>query len=83
MHKAAPQREARVKIKGLVNTIEQARGGGCDSIMVSIYGPRTELLQEDMSVAGDTGCEASKLAWERYAEYFRNHCGINCAGMRF
>jgi UDP-glucose 4-epimerase len=36
-----------------------------------------------MPVETNTGYEASKLARERYAEYFRNHYDMNMAGLRF
>jgi UDP-glucose 4-epimerase len=36
-----------------------------------------------MDVEVQTGYEASKLARERYAEYFHNHYGLSMAGMRF
>jgi Nucleoside-diphosphate-sugar epimerases len=36
-----------------------------------------------MDVAVNTGYEASKLARERYAEYFSNHYDMTMAGMRF
>ncbi|MEF8908122.1 MAG: GDP-mannose 4,6-dehydratase, partial [Haloarculaceae archaeon] len=38
---------------------------------------------EDMPVTVNTGYEASKLARERYGEYFRNHYGLDVAGLRF
>ncbi|SEP10685.1 UDP-glucose 4-epimerase [Halorientalis persicus] len=36
-----------------------------------------------MLVATNTGYEASKLARERYGEYFANYHDINMAGLRF
>jgi len=36
-----------------------------------------------MDVAVNTGYEASKLARERYGEYFSNHYDMSMAGMRF
>jgi len=36
-----------------------------------------------MDVEARTGYEASKLARERYAEYFHNFHGMSLAGMRF
>jgi UDP-glucose 4-epimerase len=36
-----------------------------------------------MTVEARTGYEASKLARERYAEYFSHHYDVSCAGMRF
>ncbi|EMA58395.1 NAD-dependent epimerase/dehydratase family protein [Halorubrum lipolyticum] len=87
MHEENPQLGARVNVEGFVNTVEQARQDGCDTVVYattsSIYGDRTEPSPEDMAVAVNTGYEASKLARERYAEYFSNHYDLSCAGMRF
>jgi len=70
-----------------VNTIEQARKDGCNTVVYattsSIYGDRTEPSPESMDVEARTGYEASKLARERYAEYFHNFHGMSLAGMRF
>ncbi|WP_254274241.1 NAD-dependent epimerase/dehydratase family protein [Haloarcula marina] len=87
MHEDDPTRGARVNVEGFVNVVEQAREDGCDTVVYastsSIYGDRTEPSPEDMDVAVNTGYEASKLARERYAEYFHNHYGMSMAGMRF
>jgi len=87
MHEDDPQRGARVNVEGFVNTIEQARQDGCDTVAYastsSIYGSRTEPSPEDMPVEVNTGYEASKLARERYAEYFGNHYDMSMAGLRF
>jgi len=87
MHEADPTRGARVNVEGFVNVVEQAREDGCDTVVYastsSIYGDRTELSPEDMPVTVNTGYEASKLARERYAEYFGNHYDLSMAGMRF
>ncbi|WP_299268335.1 NAD-dependent epimerase/dehydratase family protein [Halorientalis sp.] len=87
MHEDDPQRGARVNVEGFVNTVEQARQVGCETVVYattsSIYGSRTEPSPEDMPVAVDTGYEASKLARERYGEYFANYHGMNVAGLRF
>jgi len=87
MHEEEPQRGARVNVEGFVNVVEQARQDGCDTVVYastsSIYGSRTEPSPEDMDVAARTGYEASKLARERYAEYFHSHYDVSCAGMRF
>jgi len=87
MHEEDPTRGARVNVEGFVNTVEQARDDGCDTVVYastsSIYGSRTEPSPEDMDVAVNTGYEASKLARERYAEYFSNHYDCSMAGMRF
>ncbi len=67
--------------------VEQARKDGCETVVYastsSIYGSRTEPSPVDMPVAVNTGYEASKLARERYGEYFANHYDMNVAGMRF
>lgn len=87
MHEEQPQRGARVNVEGFVNVVEQARKNGCDTVVYastsSIYGSRTEPTAEDVDVTVNTGYEASKMAREQYAEYFSNHYGITCAGMRF
>jgi UDP-glucose 4-epimerase len=87
MHEDDPQHGARVNVEGFVNTVEQARADGCDTVVYastsSIYGDRTEPSPEDLPVEANTGYEASKLARERYAEYFHNHYGLSMAGMRF
>jgi len=87
MHEENPTHGARVNVEGFVNTVEQARDDGCDTVVYastsSIYGDRTEPSPEDMPVEVNTGYEASKLARERYAEYFSNHYGLSMAGMRF
>jgi len=87
MHEENPTKGARVNIEGFVNTVEQARNDGCDTVVYattsSIYGSRTEPSPEDMPVESRTGYEASKLARERYAEYFHHHYDMQLAGMRF
>ena len=87
MHETDPARGARVNVEGFVNTVEQARRDGCETVVYastsSIYGSRTEPSPERMPIEVDTGYEASKLARERYAEYFSNHYGLSLAGMRF
>ncbi len=87
MHEDDPTRGARVNVEGFVNTVEQARKDGCATIVYastsSIYGNRTEPSPVDMDITVNTGYEASKLARERYAEYFSNHYDMFVAGMRF
>ncbi|MBX0325416.1 NAD-dependent epimerase/dehydratase family protein [Halomicroarcula sp. F13] len=87
MHEDNPTHGARVNVEGFVNTVEQARDDGCDTIVYastsSIYGSQTEPSPEDMDVTVNTGYEASKMARETYAEYFHNHYDISLAGMRF
>jgi len=87
MHEEDPTHGARVNVEGFVNAVEQARTDGCDTVVYastsSIYGSRTEPSPEDLPVAVNTGYEASKLARERYAEYFGNHYDMAMAGLRF
>lgn len=87
MHEEDPVRGAAVNIEGFVNTVDQARSDGCTTVVYastsSIYGSRTEPSPEEMPVTVNTGYEASKLARERYGEYFANHYGMNMAGLRF
>ncbi|MFC4543282.1 NAD-dependent epimerase/dehydratase family protein [Halosolutus amylolyticus] len=87
MHEEDPTTGARVNVEGFVNVVEQARQDGCDTVVYastsSIYGSRTEPSPEDMPVSVNTGYEASKLARERYGEYFANHYDMSMAGMRF
>ncbi|WP_267640063.1 NAD-dependent epimerase/dehydratase family protein [Haloarchaeobius amylolyticus] len=77
----------RVNVEGFANTVEQCRQDGCDTVVYastsSIYGSRTEPSPESMAVEANTGYEASKLARERYAEYFHNYHDLSMAGMRF
>jgi len=81
------RRGCRVNVEGLANTVEQARQEGCDTVVYattsSIYGDRTEPSPESMDVEARTGYEASKLARERYAEYFANAHDMSMAGLRF
>jgi UDP-glucose 4-epimerase len=87
MHEENPTHGARVNVEGFVNTVDQARQDGCETVVYastsSIYGSRTEPSPEDMPVETNTGYEASKLARERYGEYFANHYDMNMAGLRF
>ncbi|MFC7020921.1 MULTISPECIES: NAD-dependent epimerase/dehydratase family protein [Haloarcula] len=87
MHEDDPTRGARVNVEGFVNTVEQARDDGCETVVYastsSIYGSRTEPSPESMDVTVNTGYEASKMARETYAEYFHNHYDLSLAGMRF
>ena len=77
----------RVNVEGFANTVEQCRQAGCDTVVYastsSIYGSRHEPSPETMDVEANTGYEASKLARERYAEYFANYHDVSMAGMRF
>jgi len=87
MHEENPQRGCRVNVEGFVNTVERVREQGCETVVYastsSIYGSRTEPSPESMSVESETAYEASKLARERYAEYYANHHDMNMAGLRF
>ena len=87
MHEDEPTRGARVNVEGFVNTVTQARNDGCETVVYastsSIYGDRTAPSPESLDVTVNTGYEASKLARERYAEYFSNHYDLALAGMRF
>jgi UDP-glucose 4-epimerase len=87
MHEDDPTYGARVNIEGFVNTVEQARQDGVDTVVYastsSIYGSQTDPSPEDMPVTVNTGYEASKMGRERYAEYFRNHYDMNMAGLRY
>ncbi|MEY7850765.1 NAD-dependent epimerase/dehydratase family protein [Natrarchaeobius sp. A-rgal3] len=87
MHEDEPVRGTKVNVEGFVNTVEQARNDGCETVVYastsSIYGSQTEPSPESMPVSVNTGYEASKLARERYGEYFANHYDMNVAGMRF
>ncbi|ELY64503.1 NAD-dependent epimerase/dehydratase family protein [Natrinema versiforme] len=87
MHEDDPTTGARVNVEGFVNVVEQARQEGCETVVYastsSIYGSRTEPSPEAMDVSVNTGYEASKLARERYGEYFSNHYDMSMAGMRF
>jgi len=87
MHEEDPTRGAQVNVEGFVNTVDQAKEDGCETIVYastsSIYGSRTEPSPESMDVTVNTGYEASKMARETYAEYFQNHYDLTLAGMRF
>lgn len=86
MHENHPRRGVRVNVEGFVNTVEQVRDG-CDTVVYastsSIYGSQTEPSTEEMAVEAQTGYEASKLARERYAEYYSNQYAMTMAGLRF
>ncbi|MFB6132287.1 MAG: NAD-dependent epimerase/dehydratase family protein [Halanaeroarchaeum sp.] len=87
MHEEDPQRGARVNVEGFVNAVEQYRRHGGDTVVYattsSIYGDRTEPSPESMDVKARTGYEASKLARERYAEYYANYHDVSMAGLRY
>jgi UDP-glucose 4-epimerase len=87
MVEEAKREATRVNVEGFVNAVDQAREAGCDTVVYastsSIYGSRTDPSPEDMAVEARTCYEASKLARERYGEYFSNHYDLTCAGLRF
>ena len=87
MHEENPQRGVRVNVEGFVNTVEQVREHGCDTVVYastsSIYGSQTKPCPEDMEVHAATGYEASKLAREQYGEYYSEFHEMSMAGMRF
>lgn len=87
MHEQEPQRGCRVNVEGFVNAVERVRKLGCDTVVYastsSIYGSRTDPSPETTNVEAHTAYEASKLARERYAEYYANHHEMSMAGMRF
>jgi UDP-glucose 4-epimerase len=87
MHESEPTRGARVNVEGFVNAVDQVRRDGCEAVVSastsSIYGSRTSPSPEELPVTVKTGYEASKLARERYGEYFHNHYGMDVAGLRF
>jgi len=86
MHENYPCYGARVNVEGFVNVVEQARKDDCDTVVYastsSIYGSRTKPSPESLEITANTGYEASKLARERYAEYFSNHYGMSLGGLR-
>ena len=86
MHEEDPCRGARVNVEGFVNVVEQVLGADCETIVYastsSIYGTRTEPSGEELTVAANTAYEASKLARERYSEYFSNHYDLSACGLR-
>lgn len=87
MHEEETLRGAEVNVLGFVNTVQQARDDGCDTVVYastsSIYGSQTVPSPTSMDVAVNTGYEASKMAREKYGEYFSNHYDMQMAGMRF
>lgn len=87
MHEDDPQRGARVNVEGFANVVEQARQDGCETVVYastsSIYGTQTTPSPESMEVSVNTGYEASKMAREKYAEYFSNHYDMTTAGLRY
>jgi UDP-glucose 4-epimerase len=87
MHEENPALGARVNVEGFINTVEQVREHGCETVVYastsSIYGSQTDPCPEDMPVHAATGYEASKLAREQYGEYYSDFHDMSMAGMRF
>lgn len=87
MHEEDPRGGAQINVEGFVNVVNQAQKDGCETVVYastsSIYGSQTDPSSEDLPVSVNTGYEASKLARERYAEYFSNHYGLSLAGLRY
>ncbi len=86
MHEKNPRLGARINVEGFVNVAEQCRQSGCETVVYastsSIYGSQTTPSPENMDVTVNTAYEASKLARERYAEYFSNHYDLSMCGLR-
>lgn len=86
MHEDNSTQGTRVNVEGFVNVVEQAQQDGCETVVYastsSIYGSQTEPSSENMEVMASTAYEASKLARERYAEYFSTHHNISMCGLR-
>jgi len=86
MHEDDPTRGVRVNVEGFTNVVEQARDDGCETVVYastsSIYGTQSKPSSEEMEVTVNTGYEASKMARERYAEYFSNHYDMSMCGLR-
>jgi len=87
MHEESTRKGARVNIEGFVNCVEECSDNGCDTVVYastsSIYGSRTSPSKENIDVSVNTAYEASKMAREKYAEYYSTHRGMSMAGMRF
>lgn len=81
------RRGVDVNVKGFVNLVEQARTSGCDSVVYAsssaVYGLRRDAVRENSVLSPPNAYAASKLARERYAEFFTNAYGMNMAAMRF
>jgi UDP-glucose 4-epimerase len=87
MLEAEPRRGARVNVEGFVNTVEQVREAGCDTVVyastASVYDNDPPAL-EDEPVAASTHYDASMLSRERYAEHYDDtEDDLSVAGTRF
>jgi len=82
-----PRDGARVNVEGFVNTVEQVREAGCDTVVYasssSVYDNDPPGREDDQVTAG-TGYEASMLSRERYAEHYNDtDDDLTLAGTRF
>jgi len=82
-----PRDGARVNVEGFVNTVEQVREAGCDTVVYasssSVYDNDPPGREDDQLTAG-TGYEASMLSRERYAEHYNDtDDDLAVAGTRF
>ncbi|MFB6138082.1 MAG: NAD-dependent epimerase/dehydratase family protein [Halobacteriaceae archaeon] len=87
MLEESPREGARVNLEGFVNTVEQVRTAGCDTV---VYASTSSVYdddppgREDDPVRADTGYEASMLSRERYMEYYDSYYDdLAVAGARF
>ena len=81
----SPVRGRRVNVEGFVNTVEQARDAGCDTV---VYASTSSVYnddppgREDESVTAETRYESTMLSRERYADAVAT-ADISMAGLRF
>lgn len=78
-------RGCRVNVEGFVNIAEQANEVDASLIYVStssVYGTHTEPVTETQELEAKTAYEASKLARERYGQYYKNYHNMHCVGLR-
>jgi UDP-glucose 4-epimerase len=87
MHEETPTRGARVNVEGFVNTVDQARRDGCDTVVYAstsyVYGSQPEPTPEDTPTDVTSGYIASKVSREAYGDYFHEHYGMSTAAMRY
>jgi UDP-glucose 4-epimerase len=75
----------RVNVEGFVNIAEQANDSNASLVFVStssVYGTHTEPAVETQDLEANTAYEASKLARERYAQYYMNYHDMHTVGLR-
>jgi UDP-glucose 4-epimerase len=82
-----PRDGARVNVEGFVNTVEQVREAGCETVVYasssSVYDNDPPGREDDRLTAG-TGYEASMLSRERYAQHYNDaYDSLTLAGTRF